>query len=82
MTLTQTPDTKPGNYYVTCIDGERHARLAGPFRDDHKAALDIVAAAKKIAEELDPKAVFYSFGTCRTDQDHDRPGVLNDRLGL
>ena len=80
--MTQTPDTKPGNYYVTAIDGKRHARLAGPFRDDHRGALDMVDAAKRLAQELDPKAVFYAFGTCRTDYAYDRPGVLNGRLGL
>ena len=80
--MTQTPDTKPGNYYVTALDAKRHAVLASPFRDDHQAALDMVDAAKKIAQEVDPKAVFYSFGTARTDYQYDLPGVLNGRLGL
>ncbi len=77
-----TPDTKPGNYYVSVVDGKKKAFLAGPFRDDHKAALDMVSAAKKAAEEVDPRAVFYAFGTVRTGYDHDRPGVLNAHLGL
>ena len=80
--MTQTPDTKSGNYYVTAIDGKRHAVLAGPFRDNHQAALDTVDAAKRLAQDLDPKAVFYSFGTARTDYAYHRPGVLNERLGL
>lgn len=25
------PDTRPGHYYVSCIDGPRTALLAGPF---------------------------------------------------
>ena len=77
-----TPDTKPGNYYVSVVDGKRKAFLAGPFRDDHKAALDMIPAARKAAEEADPKAVFYAFGIARTDHDYDRPGVLNSHLGL
>ncbi len=80
--MAQIPDTKPGNYYVTALDGKRHAVLAGPFRDDHQAALDMVDAAKTIAEEVDPKAVFYAYGTARTGYDYDKSGVLNERLGL
>ena len=79
----QTPDSKPGNYYVTVRrdDGEARA-LAGPFRDDHKAALDMVRAASKMAGEIDPRAAFYSFGTARTAYNYDKPGILNERLGL
>ena len=80
--MTETPDTNPGNYYVSVIDGDKKAFLAGPFRDDHKAALDMVAAARKMAEEVDPGAVFYGFGTARTVYQYDRPGVLNSHLGL
>ncbi len=64
------------------LDGKRHAVLAGPFRDDHQGALDTVEAAKRLAQDLDPKAVFYGFGTARTDYAYHRPGVLNERLGL
>lgn len=80
--MTQTPDTKPGNYYVTAINGKSTAWLAGPFRDGHRAALNMVAAAKKIAQEVDPRAFWYAYGTARTDYSYDRAGVLNERLGL
>lgn len=61
------PDDSPGNYYVSCVDGDRFAFLAGPFRNDHRAALAMVPQARQIACDLDPRAVFYGFGTCRTE---------------
>jgi len=72
----QTPDTKPGAYYVTVADNGRIGRLLGPFIDDHARALSLVDAARAKAEELDPRAVFYAFGTCRADAPLG-PGVLN-----
>jgi len=33
-----------------------------------------------MAQDVDPRAVFYAFGTCRTDYSYNRPGVLNERL--
>lgn len=81
--MTQTPDTKPGNYYASVRRDDGDARcLAGPFRDDHQAALDIVARARKIAQDLDPRAAWYAYGTLRTDYSYAEPGILNDRLGL
>ena len=79
------PDDAPGDYYVSCVDGDRFALLAGPFRDDHRAALERVDIARKLACELDPRAVFYGFGTCRLEPDPARPapaGVLNSDLGV
>lgn len=79
------PDDAPGDYYVSCVDGGRFAFLAGPFRDDHKAALDMVPKAREVACDLDPRAHFYGFGTCRREPDPTRPltvGILNARLGL
>ena len=84
----QAPDTKPGAYFVTCVDPARpstYARLAGPFIDNHAAALALVDRARAEAERADPRAVWYAFGTCRVDLDHPqatRPGVLNAALGL
>jgi hypothetical protein len=75
-------DDRPGDYYVSIVDGSRYALIAGPF-DTHRKALAMVPAAKKIAEELDPRAVFYGFGTCRKDtSDKPRLGILNDKLGI
>ena len=72
----QTPDTKPGPYYVTCRDGGRTAFLVGPF-ERHVDALDLVEPARKRACEIDPRAHFYAFGTCRL---HDPAGAPQGRL--
>ena len=81
--MTQAPDIKPGNYYVSCrLDDGRTVCLAGPFRDDHAAALALVDRAAIEADKLDPRAPWYSYGTLRTDYTYDRPGLLNQALGL
>jgi hypothetical protein len=78
--MTQMPDTKPGNYYVSVRRDDGDFRcLIGPFRDDHAAALAVVDVARRIAEKADPKAVFYSFGTLRTEYSYDEPGILQKR---
>ncbi len=86
--MNQTPDTKPGLYYVTAQDAGRTAFLAGPFRDDHARALALVGEVRELAERLDPRAVFYAFGTSRID-DTAAPacfkppvGVLNNHLNI
>jgi len=76
------PDTKPGNYYVTVIDGRKTGILAGPFPNDHATALGLVDRARTVACELNPRAHFYSFGTARFPSDFTTPGVLNKELGL
>ena len=76
---------KEGEYYVSVIDGPRWRTLLGPFTDDHQAALDMVEAVRDKAIELDPKAHFYGFGTCRLeggDKVPIRPGLLNKHFGL
>jgi hypothetical protein len=81
----QTPDTQPGAYYVTVLDGRRYGRLLGPFIDDHAGALAMVDVVRKRAEELDPRALFYSFGTCRVPADDSIPlraGLLNKYFNL
>jgi hypothetical protein len=55
--------------------------LAGPFRR-HGDAVRAVTAAKRTARDVDPKAHWYAFGTARRAADHDKLGVLNDRMGL
>jgi len=74
-------DTRPGPYFVTVIDGARTGFLAGPFRT-HAEALAMVPAAKRIAMALDPRAVFYAFGTVRwKDPNTPAPtGKLNGHL--
>ena len=79
----QEPDAKPGNYYVTCRnDAGKHAALLGPFKDDHAGALAMVGPARRKAEELDPWASFFAFGTCRTDYSFNKPGRLNKYFDL
>lgn len=73
----QKPDTRPGAYYVTVYDGGRWGRLLGPFVNDHALALRMVDAARALAEELDPRAFWYSFGTARWESTVAAPGVLN-----
>lgn len=83
--MEQQPDSKPGAYYVTVVDGGRVARLAGPFMDDHAAALAMVDPVRRKAEELDPRAHWYAFGTCRMPSDDSVPiraGSLNRYFGL
>jgi hypothetical protein len=79
--MTQQSDTKPGNYYVSVRRDDGDFRcLVGPFRDDHGAALALVDKARKIAEDFDPKAIWYSYGTLRTEYDYDKPGILNAQV--
>jgi hypothetical protein len=78
----QIPDTRPGNYYVTIHDGARFGFLAGPFKDDHQAALDLVDRCREITEGFDTWAHFYAFGTARIDYGYSEPGKLNRHLGL
>ena len=76
--MQQQPDTKPGNYYVSVVRGKDSRLLLGPFANDHAAALEMVDAVRKKAEELDAKAHWYAFGTCRLEPDDDAPaGILN-----
>lgn len=78
--MNQTPDIKPGNFYVDVVreDGE-YRLLAGPFVNDHASALEALPAVKALALELDPRAAWYSFGTCRTDE-YSGAGILNGWL--
>lgn len=78
----QIPDTRPGNYYVSIVDGPKYALLLGPFVDDHQAALDAVQSVRDKAFELNPaQATFAGFGTCRVS-DYSKPGALNDHITI
>lgn len=79
--LGQKPDTKPGAYYVSVLRGNDYRVLLGPFMDDHAAALASVDKVRAKAEELDVKAVWYAFGTCRIPVQPTEllpKGILND----
>ena len=77
MNTTHVPDTAPGNYYVTAIYNGRHALLAGPFLNDHATALALVDRARVEAEKVDPRAIWYAYGTARYPEDFNEPGKLN-----
>jgi len=61
-------------FYVSVIDGPRYGLLLGPFAQ-HEQALALVEAVSKKANELDPRAWFYAFGTCKAQGTE--PGRLN-----
>jgi hypothetical protein len=71
--------TKPA-FYVSVVDGEQFGLLAGPFAT-HDEALALVDKAQALAEELNRRAVFYSFGTVQM-KTGERDGLLNSRLGV
>lgn len=75
-------DNPRRKYYVTIArEGRGVAKLAGPF-DTHDEAKGNVERARKMAEELDPRAAFDAFGTSGIEADEHKPGVLNERLGI
>lgn len=67
------------NYYVSVVDGPRSALLAGPF-GSHVKALFAVDEVRRVVEEADPWAWFYSFGTVAMASDYAKPGRLNGRV--
>jgi len=79
----QPVDPAPGQYYVSVLDKDtgRVGLLYGPVRQ-HQSALDKVRAAQALAEEADPRAVWYAYGTVRMEEGYSKPGVFNGELGL
>jgi hypothetical protein len=75
QTETQQPDTRPGPYYVTAVDGSRWFKMAGPYVG-HAAALADVDRARDIASNVDGRAHFMAWGTCRAEGSTDI-GALN-----
>jgi hypothetical protein len=82
VNMTQQPDSAAGNYYVSMRRDDGQTRLLrGPFRNDHAATLAAVSDASSQAERLDPKAVWYCYGTVRMAETYAEPGIL-DRLEI
>jgi hypothetical protein len=52
------------HYYATVMDAGRIGFLAGPF-PSHRQAKAFVGAAKRKAEEVNSRAVFYAYGVSR-----------------
>lgn len=73
------------SYYVTVRDGERVGWLAGPFKR-HGDALRMVAPAKKLAQELNSRGIWYAYGTTHVKTapltTKIGPGILNEHLAL
>lgn len=78
----QKPDTKPGHYYVTAVDGARIYGMAGPFVNDHASALAAVDKVRQFACEEDGRASFMLWGTARYGTDVTQKGRLNHLVGL
>lgn len=82
--MSVNPDSKPGAYFVSVVRGDGDWRpILGPFLNDHAKALGLVDAARKKAEELDPRAAWYGFGTVRvplSEPNCMRPGMLNSHF--
>lgn len=72
----QKPDTKPGFYYVSVVDGSKYALMLGPF-ETHEEALAMVKQCRDKAEEIEPRSYWWQWGTCREDDD----GTNEYRLG-
>lgn len=62
-------------FYVSVIDGQRYGLLLGPFPELAQAEA-MVEQVRTKAEELDPRAHWYAFGTCKAPTGG--PGRLND----
>ncbi len=78
--MEQTPDPRPGRYYVSVLNGGRSALLAGPW-PRHEQALAQVEAVRAFACEVDPRGHWYAFGTARLPEDSPAvPGKLNSGL--
>lgn len=67
-------------YYVSIIDGDRKALVAGPFRH-HREALEMVDRAMVEGGKLDPKSHFYSWGTTKAPNGY-HEGCLNNALNV
>lgn len=74
MDAAQTPDPRPGFYYVSVIDGPRRALVAGPY-ETHAEALGAVPRMRDEGCKCDPRAWWYAWGTARCEEDAG-PGVL------
>jgi hypothetical protein len=66
QTETQTPDTRPGPYFVSAIDGTKKYIMAGPYAQ-HTAALADVERVRDIADKADGRSCFMFWGTCRIE---------------
>lgn len=71
----QSPDQRPGDYFVSAIDAGKYALLSGPYKK-HEDALADVVTVKRISDAHDGRAHWWSFGTCRLEPKSGRVGTL------
>jgi hypothetical protein len=69
-------DQRPGDYFVTCRreDGKQ-VLVSGPYAS-HRIARMMQSKTSRIAGELDPKAIWYAWGTGRMESNSGRQGAL------
>lgn len=75
-----TPDTRPGNYYVSAIDGPAYHLLLGPFTRHADALARVDPVRAFVTEHGGPKAHFMAYGTVRMADDVTKPGTANQYL--
>ena len=71
-------------FYVSIVRGSKVGYLLGPY-DSEPAAREHVLRASRVAEEIDPRAHWDSFGVVGVSLDDGKPfpsGVLNARIEL
>lgn len=71
----QEPDMRLGDYFVDAKDGELTFLISGPYRY-HADALADLNKCRELATQSDPRAAFYSFGTCRYQANSGKVGLL------
>lgn len=65
-----------GKYYVSAVDGPNYFLMAGPY-STHKAAQAHRGLALQIADKIDGRAWFMSWGIVHMADDCEKIGVLN-----
>ena len=72
-------DDRPGRYFVSARnDDGRAVMLLGPY-DSHLEALERVDLGRQLAEKVDPRAPWYSYGTCRVHDDQPTPAPIFEK---
>ena len=61
-------------FYVSCENRGDHRLVSGPYAT-HTDAMEAQTRVRRAAELVDPRAVWYAWGTCRSTVDQG-PGIL------
>lgn len=78
--ISQEPDPRPGNYYVSATDGPEYHLLLGPFTRHADALARVEPVRVFVIDKGPPKAAFMAYGTVRMTDDVTRPGTANKHL--